>query len=198
MLALDLHRLNDTIPKTEVVARAQVRALSDDVKLLGQHVNNISHRLHSSKLDLFGLPTAVGMFCKEIASRHGVSVEFAHHGVSDTLPEGVAINVFRTLQEALSNAVKHSGASRYRVSLRGTNDQLQMEVSDDGRGFDVAVALTKSGIGLVTMQERLRLVEGKVTIESSQGSGTRVFAAVPLRSAVPPHVESAVDYPMLT
>jgi signal transduction histidine kinase len=73
-----------------------------------------------------------------------------------------------------------------------------MEVSDDGRGFDVADALAKSGLGLVTMQERLRLVEGKVTIESSQGSGTRVFAAVPLRTTLEPYVESAVNYPMLT
>ena len=198
MLALDLHRLNETIPKSEADARGQVRALCDDVKLLGQHVNDISHRLHSSKLDLFGLATATEMFCKEIASRHGASVEFVHEHVPDPLPDGVAINVFRTLQEALSNAVKHSGASRYSVSLRGTNDQLQMEVSDDGIGFDVAAALVKSGLGLVTMQERLRLVHGTVSIESSLGSGTKVFGSVPLGPNIAPHVENAESYPMLT
>ena len=198
MLALDLHRLNDAIPKSEVGARGQVRALCDDVKLLGQHVNDISHRLHSSKLDLFGLATATEMFCKEIASRHGVSVDFVHEDVPETLQEGVAINVFRTLQEALTNAVKHSGASRYSVSLRGTNDQLQMEVSDDGVGFDVAAALATSGLGLVTMQERLRLVQGKVTIESSPGSGTSVCATVPLRTNIAQNVEMGVNYPMLT
>ena len=94
-------------------------------------MNGISHRLHSSKLDLFGLAAAAGTFCKEVSSRSGVIVEFTHEDLPTTLPPDIAINLFRVLQEALSNAVKHSGESRFDVSLRGTNRQLQLAVRDE-------------------------------------------------------------------
>ena len=188
MLALNLERLNDTIPETDADARRRLRDLHTEVKALGLHVNGISHRLHSPKLEILGLSTATAMFCKEIATQHGVSVEFLQEQVPATLPDGVGINVFRVTQEALANAVKHSGASRYRVSLRGTDGQLQLEVTDDGRGFDTAAALAKSGLGLVTMRERLKLFQGDVTIESKQGSGTTVLASIPLRPVAPTDV----------
>jgi signal transduction histidine kinase len=180
MLALNLERLHDSMPPGDAEARRQVTDLYTEVRDLGQHVSGISHRLHSSKLELFGLATASEMFCREIASRHGVSVDFTDDHVPATLPEGVAINLFRVLQEALSNAVKHSGASRYCVSLRQMDGRLQLEVSDDGRGFETTEALTTSGLGLVTMQERLQLVHGEVTIVSRPGSGTRIVAVVPV------------------
>ena len=184
VLTWDLHRLNNAIPASETEARRRAKALHDEVTLLADHVNSMSHRLHSPKLELFELATVAGMFCTDLATRHGVSVEFVHHDVPETLPEGAAHNVFRVLQEALSNAVKHSGASRYRVSLCGTDDRLQLEVWDDGCGFDPVAAIAKSGLGLVTMQERLTLVHGDVTIESAPGSGTKVVASVPLRPNV--------------
>jgi signal transduction histidine kinase len=109
-----------------------------------------------------------------------VIVEFTHESVPTTLPPDIAINLFRVLQEALSNAAKHSGASRCDVSLRGTNDQLQLAVRDEGKGFDTEAAQATSGLGLVSMQERLKLVNGCVAIESKPGAGTTVRATVPL------------------
>jgi signal transduction histidine kinase len=103
--------------------------------------------------------------------------------VPATLPDGVALNVFRVLQEALSNAVKHSGSHRYDVAIRGRGDRIQLDVRDQGRGFDPAVAFATSGLGLVSMQERLRFMNGEVTIESSPGQGTTVTATIPLRAA---------------
>jgi signal transduction histidine kinase len=188
VLALHLSRLANHIPEREVDARRQVRDLYQEVGELGQHVNDISHRLHSSKLQLLGLAEAAATFCREVSIDHGVAVDFVDDDVPATLPDGVAINLFRVLQEALANAVKHSGASRYVVSLRGTDDQLRLEVIDDGRGFDPEVAMATSGLGLVSMQERIRLVNGDVTIESRPGAGTRIRASVPLRS---PYIASA-------
>ena len=121
-----------------------------------------------------------GAFCKEVATHHGVTVEFEQDQVPVKLPETVSLNLLRVLQEALANAVKHSGASRYSVSWRGIGDQLQLEVRDDGRGFDVAATMAVSGLGLVSMQERVGLVNGHGVIESSPGSGTKVRATVPL------------------
>jgi signal transduction histidine kinase len=180
MLALDVDHLGKNIPETAADVRQQARNLRDGVTALASHVSGISHRLHSSKLDLLGLAAAAGTFCKEVSSRSGVIVEFTHESVPTTLPPDIAINLFRVLQEALSNAAKHSGASRCDVSLRGTNDQLQLAVRDEGKGFDTEAAQATSGLGLVSMQERLKLVNGCVAIESKPGAGTTVRATVPL------------------
>jgi len=193
VFALNLDRLVEEIPESETEMRGQVRDLFEEVRALARHVNGISHRLHSSKLEFLGLSAAAGTFCRETSTHHGVTVEFVHDNVPAALPDGVAINLFRVLQEALSNAVKHSGASRFYVLLCGTGDQLLLEVRDEGRGFDTAVALATSGLGLVSMQERLRLVNGEVTLESTPGAGTTVRAAVPLRPHVAAGVQSIVD-----
>jgi signal transduction histidine kinase len=182
VLALDLQRLGDELPERDGKIRRQLMDLYDDLSLLERDVNGISHRLHSSKLEFLGLAAAAGSFCKEISTHHDVSVEFVHEDVPARLPEDVAINLFRVLQEALSNAVEHSGASLYRVSLRRIDTELQLDVTDNGRGFDMAAAMVTSGLGLVSMQERLRLLHGEVVIESTPEAGTTVRASVPLQS----------------
>lgn len=186
LLAIDLQQFGDTLPESVAQARGQVKGLCEQVRTLGRDVNEISHRLHSSKLGVLGLAAAAATFCEEIASRHHLGVEFVHNNVPAQLPDGVAINLFRVLQEALSNATKHSGASKYQVSLEGTNDGVQLEVVDDGCGFDVAVAMATSGLGLMSMQERLRLVNGEVSFESTPGAGTKVRAWVPWRPDAAP------------
>ena len=193
VFALNLDRLVEEIPESETDARGQLRDLFEEVKALARHVNGISHRLHSSKLEFLGLSAAAGTFCREISTHHEVTVEFVHDNVPSTLRDGVAINLFRVLQEALSNAVKHSGASRFYVLLRGTETELLLEVRDEGRGFDPAAAMATSGLGLVSMQERLRLVNGEVTLESRPGAGTTVRAVVPLRPHVAASVQSVGD-----
>jgi PAS domain S-box-containing protein len=188
LLGLDLDQMSNNIPETATDARAQLNHLHDAILALVGHVNAISHQLHSSKLKFFGLVAAAATLCKEISAHHDVTVEFDHHDMPATISDGVAINLFRVLQEALSNAVKHAGGSRLWVSLRGTGDELQLEVRDAGQRFDPAVVLSTSGIGLVSMEERLKLVDGSVTIQSRPGGGTRVLAVVPL----PPQAETRV------
>jgi signal transduction histidine kinase len=181
-LATELHRLGSALPESTVDARTQVKGVAEQMRTLGRDVNGISHRLHSSKLGALGLAAAVSTFCDEIGTRQHVAVDFVHKNVPAQLPDGVAISLFRVLQEALSNAIKHSGASRYRVSLEGTSDGLQLEVVDNGSGFDVATAMATSGLGLMSMQERLRLVDGDVSLETAPGAGTKVRAWVPWSS----------------
>ena len=179
LLAMDLARLRDTLPD-DVDAQGQARELHEGVVSLGQDVQGISHRLHSSKIDLLGLAAAAGILCKEVARRHDLRIEYRHDGIPDPLAAEVATSLFRVLQEALSNAVKHSRAGRCQVALTGTSGELTLLVSDDGRGFDSAAALAGQGLGLVSMQERLRLVNGDLAIESRIGGGTTVRARVPV------------------
>lgn len=179
-LAMDLARLRESLT-TETKAQAQ--RLYDVVVALSRDLQAISHRLHSSKIEYLGLSAAAESFCKELSSRSDMRIDYMADAVPTTLPEGVGISLFRVLQEALTNAVKHSGAVSCKVTLVGSLDALVMDVIDDGRGLDVGAARRGRGLGLVSMEERLRLVNGTLTIESKPGAGTTVRAWVPLRQA---------------
>jgi len=88
--------------------------------------------------------------------------------------------LFRVLQEALRNSVKHSGARHFTVELWGTPNEIHLLVSDPGSGFDMNAAKLSQGIGLISMEERLKLVNGTFSIESQPRRGTRIHAHVPL------------------
>src|SRR4029077_8499121 len=100
-------------------------------------------------------------------------------GVPDNLSEDVALCLFRVLQEALNNAIRHAGVRHFRVTLRGTPTEIQLEVIDAGKGFDPKAVIGR-GLGLIGMQERLSLAQCAVFIESRPGSGTTIRARVNL------------------
>jgi PAS domain S-box-containing protein len=198
LLAIELEQLRGALPEDAADAHGLVAALNDAVADLGKDIQAISHRLHSSKLDYLGLASAAGSFCREVSAQRGLKIEFVHENVPVQLPDGVGIAVFRVLQEAVANAIKHSGASQYRVALRGVDDRLRLEVVDDGCGFDVEAALGGHGLGLISMRERLRAVDGDVTIESEAGAGTRVCVDVPLQTEPAENVTAGVGAQQLT
>jgi signal transduction histidine kinase len=158
----------------------RINALSDQFSILAGDVQAVSRRLHSSKLDHLGLAAASEGLCEELAARHAVNIEFAQEGVPSQLPKELGIALFRVLQEALNNAVRHSGVRQFAVLLEGRADEIQLEVIDKGVGFSPKVVTGPAGLGLISMQERLNLVDGELEVESAPGTGTRVRARVPL------------------
>jgi PAS domain S-box-containing protein len=182
-LAMDVARIRDGLSDGAVAARGEVGALYDALLGLGRDIQGISRRLHTSRIRYVGLAAAARSLCEEASSHGAVRIDYAEEGVPSTLDERIATNLFRVLQEALSNVVKHSGAPQCRVALRGAGDELTLEVVDEGRGFDRGAASKRHGLGLISMQERLNLVGGEVAIESRVGHGTTVRARVPLRAA---------------
>jgi signal transduction histidine kinase len=183
LLGIELDQLRETLPAGALNARLSVESLTASVSTLGKDIQAISHRLHSSKLDLLGLAAAAGSLCREMSGQRGVTIEYVHENLPAKLPEGVAINLFRILQEAVTNILKHADASHCRVVLRGVDDQLRLEVVDDGRGFETTDAASGHGLGLLSMRERARLLDGDVTIESEPGAGTRLCVSVPIDGA---------------
>jgi PAS domain S-box-containing protein len=143
-------------------------------------VQALSHKLHSSKLEYLGLAPAIRSLCREFSQQHDVSVQFADEDAPGFLPRDISLSLFRVTQEALQNALKHSGVRRFSVSLRGLANEIQLEVSDLGAGFDVERAKLDRGLGLVSMQERAHLVHGSFTIESAVSGGTTILVRVPL------------------
>jgi len=147
-------------------------------------LQNLSHQLHSSKLEYLGLVVAATSFCQEISEKNNTSVDFRSEGISPSLPREVSLSLFRILQQALHNAVQHSGASRIDVRLWEHFNEVHLEVNDQGGGFDPSVALQGAGLGLTSMQERARLVGGEITIDSRPRSGTKIHVRVPFDSGI--------------
>src|SRR5258708_2448421 len=157
-----------------------MRHVRQDLSELGNDIQALSHRLHSSKLEFFGIAAAANSFCKELSEQQQAEIEFSHAGIPSNLPKEISLCLFRVLQEALQNAVKHSGTRHFRVELRGTSREIQLTVRDSGVGFDPQDAMDRRGIGLVSMRERLNLVGGEFSINSKPGGGTTIRARVPL------------------
>ena len=143
-------------------------------------VQALSHELHSSILDHLGMIAAVRNFSSEFSRQQGVVVEFTHKEIPNSLPQDVSLCLFRVVQEALHNAVKHSGVSYFQVHLQGTPGGIDLEVRDAGGGFDVEKMQKNGGLGLISMQERIHLVKGKFAIDSKANVGTTIRASVPL------------------
>jgi len=152
--------------------------IAGDVQLL-------SHQLHSSKLDYLGLATALRSFIRDFTNQHHVTVAFSADNVPKTLPADISLCLFRVGQEALQNARKYSGARDFVVRLQGDAKKLRLEVSDAGSGFDMDDAKKRGGLGLVSMQERVNLVNGTLSIETGLEKGTRIVVCVRVPESLP-------------
>ncbi|HTM39245.1 MAG TPA: MASE1 domain-containing protein [Terriglobales bacterium] len=157
--------------------RKEVLEISEDVQAL-------SHELHSSKLEYLGLAAAMKSWCGEFADRHKMEMSFTSKMSSDPpLPVGLAL--LRVLQEASSNASKHGRASNIDVQLWDDPSEVHLLVVDSGSGFDVGAASQGKGLGLTSMRERVRLLNGTISIVSKVGTGTAIHARIP-RSEIEP------------
>jgi PAS domain S-box-containing protein len=181
LLAIELGRLKMDIPDSGVLKRIdQVQKQTSDI---AADVQALSHQLHSPRLEYLGIVAAMKGVCKELGEQQKVEIEFRNHDLPLPVPPDVSLCLFRVLQEALHNAAKHSGARRFDVQLRGTPGEIHLSVSDTGVGFDLDVAMKGPGLGLVSMRERVRLVNGTISIGSKPG-GTTIEVRVPVVSEV--------------
>lgn len=158
---------------------AAVLSLQDRVATLAHGVRNLSHRLHPNVLEHTGLIVALRTLCAEVQKDHGVAVRFIGDLSLESLDAEVALCLFRVAQEALANAVRHAHAGTILVELRAVGDHLEMIVSDDGVGFVVSDR-TRTGLGLRSIDERVRLAGGQCTVDSSRSHGTTVRTRVPV------------------
>jgi signal transduction histidine kinase len=124
--------------------------------------------------------TAAKSFCHELSEQRNVRIEFKHSDIPATIPKEISLCLFRVLQEALQNAVNHSAEQNFTVEVHGTKEGISLTVSDSGIGFNWQDAMNRRGLGLISMRERLRLVNGELSIQSAPGRGTIVLARVPL------------------
>jgi len=180
LLVVQLDRVQQDIPDSASDFGGQISDLRNQASEITNDVQSLSHELHSLKQEYLGIVGATRNFCSEFGDRQKVEIDFQSHDIPDILPTDLFLPLFRVLQEALSNASKHSGVRSFEVKLWGSADDIQLTVGDLGAGFDSEAAKKCAGLGLTSMKERLRLVGGELLINSQRERGTTIHARVPL------------------
>jgi PAS domain S-box-containing protein len=180
LLAIDIERLRDHTSDSAAETRTGLAKIRDRVTALGADVQSLSHQLHSPQLQILGIVAAMRGFCREFAAHQKVAVDFIHDKIPKGVPHEVSLCLFRVLQEALHNAVKHSNVRQYDVRLGYSASEIRLTVSDHGTGFSREAAMSGSGLGLVSMRERVRLVNGTIVINSNPQHGTSINVRVPI------------------
>ena len=179
LLAISLAQLHQE-PTNLPRARSRTEDLRSQITDIASDVQGLSHRLHSSKLEYLGLATAMRGFCKEFGEQQEVDIDFETHDLPSALSPEISLCFFRVLQEALHNSVKYSGVRHFEVRSWATPTEVHLTVIDFGSGFDVEAAKAGRGLGLISMDERLKILNGTLSIQSQLKRGTTVHALAPL------------------
>jgi signal transduction histidine kinase len=180
LLSINLDQVQQILPQAAAGARQKIGETRDQLLNLGNDVHALWNDLHSAKLEYLGLPAAASSFCRDASRQREVKVDFSSVGVSDELPAGTALCLYRVLQEAVQNAIKHSGSQSIEVLLCSDSQEISLTVRDWGIGFDLEGSRGTRGLGLASLKERLSLVNGGLSIESWPQRGTTIGARVPL------------------
>ena len=159
--------------------RLQLGGLRDRVVSLSDSVRRLAHRFHPSVLDHLGLKVALRSYCAEFAQRESIGIEFTHRGLDGRLSPEVASCVYRVAQEALRNVAKHSKANSASVRVSATHRFVRLIVRDNGVGFYPERVGAGHSLGLTSMEERSRLLNGKLHVASVRGRGTTLKLRIP-------------------
>ena len=151
---------------------------------LGEDIHALSYRLHPSVIEDLGLVEALRIECDRVAQQGALRVSFDCRGVPKKLSADAALCLFRVAQEALRNVERHAQASKVDVSVVGRNEGIALAVRDDGAGFDSSSTAKRASLGLASMRERVRILDGRFDIESGPGIGTSLSAWLPLQAVV--------------
>ena len=199
-IARDLHDdINQQLASLSIALSSVKRRLQDgeaegvaeEVSRLQQRIvdvthvtRQLSHELHPGVLEHAGLVAALRGHCAEFGAQHGIDVTFTAAAGINGVPAETALCLYRVTQEALRNVAAHAVAGTARVALTPAGKSLELSILDDGQGFDLAAARRRGGVGLVSLDERVRLVGGSLRIETQPQRGTEVLVSVPLQGVI--------------
>jgi signal transduction histidine kinase len=166
-------------------ARDRISRIENRVVAISDEIRRVSHELHPSILEHAGFAAALGSHCREFAKQTGIQALVSTDNVPERIDPEVAASLFRLSQEALQNVAKHSAATEVRLQVSGNSGEVRLTIVDNGRGFDLARARSRGGLGLVRMNERARSLGGHFSIESTPQEGVTVAVRVPLGPCPP-------------
>ncbi len=178
---IDLGWLFDKLPKGSAALRRRARAMKQRIDLAMENVRHIALELRPPILDTVGLDAALEWLVEQTARQAGLRFSVDENIEGASLNPGLALAVYRIAQEALTNVVRHAGASHVSVQLATSREALTLEVSDDGRGLSAEEARNPRALGLLGMRERAAAYDGSLTVTGAEGEGTTVRLSVPLQ-----------------
>jgi signal transduction histidine kinase len=181
-LRIELGRIERTRPPADTRLGAAVAESRHLVDQMFRTVRDLALGLRPSMLDDFGLQPALEWHVRDFTRRYGVDVDLQMHGDFDVLPDRYRTCVYRAIQEALTNCVRHAKSRTIKVSVTGHDDRLDVSVTDDGIGFDPA--RRRDGLGLRGIEERVKELHGTMIIGSAAGEGTALTIQLPLPATV--------------
>ena len=188
MLIIHLENIEKKVPLEDADLRQRVNDAQQLATVLLENLRKVIWDLRPSILDDLGLIPAIRWYAQTNLGKNGLQVDVERREETMRLPTHLETMLFRILQEAVSNILRHASASKVSIDLRPEGDQIVLEVKDNGRGFDVertrGEAMSRKQLGLLGMQERVSLVNGTILVDSSPGGGTtlRVFVPLPLEN----------------
>jgi len=174
----ELRTKHDDLPRK---VRDRIHELQQQTRDISTDLHALSHELHSSTLDYLGIARAMTSWCSEFGEHQKLEIHFKNGDVQK-VPQEISLCLFRVLQEAVHNAAKHSGVKRVEVELAEKLGEIHLMVSDSDKGFDIEATKQRGGLGLTSMQERVRLVGGTIVIDSQPLVGTTIHVCVPFKA----------------
>lgn len=180
MVEVGIDQLRADVSRQTSEGLDRMDEVAGELRGVSSDIQSLAHSLHSPKLEYLGLVKSSRSFCREFGNQYKVQINFESRDLQKVLPLDVSLCFFRVLQEALHNSAKHSGTREAEVELFETADSIHLIVRDKGQGFDLKTAMKERGLGIVSMQERVKLVGGELSIDSQPSGGTTIHARVPM------------------
>jgi PAS domain S-box-containing protein len=178
-LSVGISKLKRSLPATDAKLRAELDQLRSQTNDLTTDLRRLSHQLHPAVLDHLGLVSALESYITEFRNEEQIDVQLQTKIAGKGIPLETSVCLYRVAVEALRNVARHSGAKTATISLNEEDEFLRLEVSDSGRGFDPSKAARGSGLGLVSAEERVRLLKGTFEVKSTPTMGTTLVSRVP-------------------
>jgi signal transduction histidine kinase len=185
VLGMNVTALEQASAQLPETFRYQLRRLGLQITELGNEIQQMSRQMHPAILNDLGLPAALESECLTFSRQYGIPLEFRHSRVPPAIPDDISLCLYRVTQECLRNIAKHARENRVSVVLAGSRREITLVVQDVDGGFDPVEVRGKGGLGLISMEERVRYVKGTFSIQSRPGVGTTVRIRIPLEGVKP-------------
>jgi PAS domain S-box-containing protein len=182
-LALDAALIEKQLDPSQSGTIEELKGLRTNLSEVAEEVHDLSRRLHPSILDDLGLVQAVQAESSAFINKTGIGLSITTDEFPDLVPPQLALCLYRVIQEGLQNIAKHSQAKAASVTLQGLSDGFRLLIEDKGVGFDPEKVRKRAGIGLSSMRERVRLLNGAISFNSQPGQGTQIEVFIPTKEA---------------
>lgn len=179
-LAIDLGSMLMKPPVSSALLKKRLRSIQSGLVRAAEAARHAAHQLHPSELDDLGVAATLRGYCEDFSRREGIAVEFASRNLPEVSNREISSCLYNVVQECLRNVAQHANAKRASVTLDGADGRIRLRVQDEGIGFPVQSLATTVGLGILRMKERVRLMNGSLTIESQPGGNTQITVEIQL------------------